>query len=153
MKVTFLYSNGKTFTLNNVVEESINIIRQKRKGLLDLVTVTYQVNRAITPDVIMQAVEELLSTQVAIDNGITSTFNSDELLYGVDVVQTVTIPATETGLIYIIVKEQENDIWSINQTVMDDCQSVIDTKSVMIIPVLERKIDPLILADCIHLTV
>lgn len=149
MKATFLYSNGKTFSVSGLVENSLEIIRLPRKDLPDLVTVKYERLREISPDVISSVVGQLLENESAKENGVTSEFISDNILYGLEGREVVTIPATENGLLYIIVKEQENDDEFLVSNVFADLDMDINIKPIAIIPVLDKRLDSLVVADCI----
>lgn len=149
MKATFLYSNGKTFSISGLVENSLEIIRLPRKGLPDLVTVKYERLREISPDILSTVVGQLLENESAKANGVTSEFIADSILYGLEGREVVTIPATENGLLYILLKEEMRDDEFLVSNVFADLDTDINIKPVVIVPVLDKKIDPLILADCI----
>lgn len=145
MNVTFLYSNGKTFTAKNVVENSVELIRVRRKGLPDLVTLKYQQEKFIDSDVIEGIVNELLSVGSAAADGISQSFSSCDILGGVSGQVSFTIPATENGLLYLLVTPSEYD----DQFAPSCGISDYGLNPVTVIPVVDRKIDPLVLADCI----
>lgn len=155
MKATFIYSNGKTFTVNNVVEQSVNINRVKRKGLPDLVTVDYSVSRTIPGNVLAEHVATLLERESAKANGIVSSvLESDDMPLSLEVVEQITIPATENELLYILIKGQDSDSDSmgvLTPYIFGSYINDVEIKPIVIIPVLDKKIDPLVVADCLSL--
>ena len=155
MKATFIYSNGKTFTANNVIEQSVNITRVKRKELPDLVTVAYSVLRTIPGESLAEHVVTLLERESAKANGITSkVYDQDDMPLTVEVVEEITIPATENELLYILIKGQDSDSDSngvLTPDIFGAYENDRDIKPLIIIPVLDKKIDPLVVADCLSL--
>lgn len=155
MKATFVYSNGKTFTANNVIEQTLDIKRVKRKGLPDLVTVDYSVIRTISGDTLGERLASLLERESATANGITSTLHSPEdMPLTLEVVEEISIPATENGLVYILVQGQESDPDSngvLTPDIFNGYENDVNIKPVIIIPVLDKKIDRLVVADCLSL--
>ena len=155
MKATFVYSNGKTFTANNVIEQTLDIKRVKRKGLADLVTVDYSVIRTISGDTLGERLASLLERESATANGITSTLHSPEdMPLTLEVVEEISIPATENGLVYILVQGQDSDIDSngvLTPDIFGNYENDENIKPVIIIPVLDKKIDRLVVADCLSL--
>lgn len=155
MKATFVYSNGKTFTANNVIEQTLDIKRVKRKGLPDLVTVDYSVIRTISGDILSERLTGLLERESAIANGITSTYSpAEDIPLTLEVVEEISIPATENGLVYILVQGQESDPDSngvLTPDIFGNFENDVNIKPVIIIPVLDKKIDRLVVADCLSL--
>lgn len=155
MKATFVYSNGKTFTANNVIEQTLDIKRVKRKGLPDLVTVDYSVIRTISGDTLSERLTGLLERESAIANGITSTYSpAEDIPLTLEVVEEISIPATENGLVYILVQGQESDPDSngvLTPDIFGNFENDVNIKPVIIIPVLDKKIDRLVVADCLSL--
>lgn len=152
MKATFLYSNGKTFSVSNMIEQSLVITRVKRNNLPDLVTVTYSVLRTITGDTITERLAGLLERESAKANGITSKiYEQDDMPLTVEVVEEITIPATENGLVYILVQGQDSDFGVIAPDIFGEYENDHNIKPVVIIPVLDKKIDRLVVVDCLAL--
>lgn len=155
MKATFVYSNGKTFSISNMVEQTLDIKRVKRKGLADLVTVDYSVVRTISGDTLGERLASLLERESAVANGITSTLHSPEdMPLTLEVVEEISIPATENGLVYILVQGQDSDIDSngvLTPDIFGNYENDENIKPVIIIPVLDKKIDRLVVADCLSL--
>lgn len=139
MKATFLYSNAKTFTVKNIVEDSIKISRLPRKGLPDLVTLVYSAHVSIPVSKVAELLDTLpVVTDSGSENGITSELRATGLWCDVDTIADFTIPATETGLLYVLITPEWFD--------MDDNPSSV---GVAVVPVLDKKLDSLVLADCI----
>lgn len=157
MKATFIYSNGKTFTVNNVIEQSVNINRVKRKELPDLVTVDYSVLRTIPGNILASHIETVLERESAKANGIVSKIHDpDDMPLTVDVVEEITIPATENELLYILIKGQDSDPDSngvLTPDIFGEYENDRDIKPLIIIPVLDKKIDALVVADCLSLMI
>ncbi len=155
MKATFVYSNGKTFSISNMVEQTLDIKRVKRKGLADLVTVDYSVIRTISGDTLSERLTGLLERESAIANGITSTYSpAEDMPLTLEVVEEISIPATENGLVYILVQGQESDPDSngvLTPDIFGNFENDVNIKPVIIIPVLDKKIDRLVVADCLSL--
>lgn len=151
MKATFVYSNGKTFTASNVVEDSIDIIRVKRKGLPPLVTAKYSQFKEVDGEQLTAVLNTLLHpNQAGRDNNITSGFSSVDLMFGIGGVMEYTIPATENGLVYIIITPQEyDDQFSPSCGVVGEASSKI--KPLTVIPVIDETLPPGVLADCLAL--
>lgn len=151
MKATFLYSNGKTFTASNVVEDSVCVIRQKRKGLPPLVTVKYSQFKEVDGEQLMAVLNMLLHlNQAGRDNGIASQFSSVDLALGIIGVMEYVIPATENGLVYIIITPQEyDDQFAPSCGVLGEASSKI--KPLTVIPVIDETLAPAVLADCLAL--
>lgn len=155
MKATFVYSNGKTFSVSNMVEQTLDIKRVKRKGLPDLVTVDYSVIRTISGDALSERLTGLLERESAIANGITSTYSpAEDIPLTLEVVEEISIPATENGLVYILVQGQDSDPDSngvLTPDIFGNFENDVNIKPVIIIPVLDKKIDRLVVADCLSL--
>lgn len=155
MKATFVYSNGLTFSINNVVEQSLIINRNKRKGLPDKVTVEYSVTRNIPTETINGLIANIYSSPEKAANGITSKLECIDLIYDeIDAVERITIDATEAGLTFILMQGQNTDPDSegvITPDIFAEPLNDEQIKPVVIIPVLDKKIDRLVVADCLSL--
>lgn len=149
MKATFVYSNGKTFTASNVAEDSICVIRQKRKGLPPLVTVKYNQFKEVDAEVIGDVLNTLLAGNVGTDKNITSSFNTLDFFPGVTGMLEYTIPATENGLVYILITPNEyDDQFAPSCGIVGDGSKV---NPITVIPVLDTRLPAAVLADCLAL--
>ena len=71
-----------------------------------------------------------------------------------EVVEEISIPATENGLVYILVQGQDSDLDSngvLTPDIFGNWENDVNIKPVIIIPVLDKKIDRLVVADCLSL--
>ena len=126
-------------------------MKVKRANLPPLVTVKYTVERFIDGEYVNQVIADLLSSPEREENGITSEFEGVQILEGLDGFEAITVPATETGLAYIVVTGQPTDSLSEGDLTPDIFHHESATvKPLVIIPVLE-KLTPAMAADALAL--